>query len=139
MRHPLMILTALALGGCAAAPGPVTAPVSAPVAGVSRSAAIAAECRMLEEAHALTLAQQGRAPGDILTGCPGHPGARDEMPLKAQTAALRRGSAAQIPPVVQALGVQGPRVYRRMITRGVPEAVAQQMAGRESFAAAVRR
>lgn len=135
MRHPLMILATLAISGCAATTGPVTAPVMA----VSRSAAIAAECRMLEEAHALTLAAEGRAPADILTGCPGHENARDEMPLKAQSAALRRAGVAAIPPVVQALGVQGPRVYRRMITRGVPEAVAQQMAPRASFAAASRR
>lgn|GEM_PF-1445823 len=138
MKHGVFPGILLLLAGCGAqvaGPGAAVAPVS----GVSRAQAIAAECRLLEEAHRRVASAQGRASADILTGCPGHETLRDEMPLKAQTAALRRANAAQIPPVVQGLGVEGPRIYRRMITRGVPEAVAQQLAASDLMAQAARR
>ncbi|RRH73478.1 hypothetical protein [Falsigemmobacter faecalis] len=131
--YPAMIVL---LAGCGAQ---VAGPGAAPPGAVSRVQAVAAECRLLEEAQRRMVAASGRAPGDILTGCPGHESARDEMPLKAQTAALRRANAAQVPAVVRGLGLQGPRIYRRMITRGVPEGIAQQLAASDLMAEAARR
>lgn len=115
MRISVLIL---GLAGCATA---VSAPAPHPQ---GRTARIAAECRLLEVAHAETLARGLDAPSDILVGCPGHETARDTMPLKAQSAALRRANAAVLPPDVVANGPQAARLYRRMISRGVPEAVA---------------
>ena len=96
------------------------------------------ECRMLEEAQATLRARGQTAPSDIVVGCPGHEGVTDSMPLKAQTAALRTANAAQLPASVQRQGTEAARIYRRMITRGVPESLAQEIAQGERFAAAVR-
>ena len=124
----------LVLGGCAAAmPVPPSAPAPS-----GREARVAAECRMLAQAHAETLRRGLAAPPDILVGCPGHEALRDAMPLAAQTAALRAANAAVLPPEVAASGVRGARIYRRMITRGVPEAVAGDVARGPLFAAAAK-
>ncbi|MFN3647533.1 MAG: hypothetical protein ACK4S2_13635 [Gemmobacter sp.] len=110
------------LAGCAA-------PVAVPPPGAgNREGRLAAECRLLEAAHAATAARLGQAPPDILVGCPGHEGRRDAMPLAAQSAALRVANAAALPPVVAAAGPAAARAYRRMISRGVPEDVAAGLA-----------
>lgn len=136
MKHLFSVGLAVMLAGCGAE---LAGPPGPSVSGVGRAEAVAAECRLLEEASRRMTLSGARAPADILTGCPGHETVRDEMALKAQTAALRRANAAQIPVEVRALGVHGPRVYRRMITRGVPEVIAQQLAGSDLMAAAARR
>lgn len=87
-----------------------------------------AECQVLELAYAETKARGLLAPQDILVGCPGREGFRDEMPLKAQSAALRAANQSQLPAEVARSGVQAGIAYRRMITRGVPEAVARDIA-----------
>ncbi|WP_323042399.1 hypothetical protein [Gemmobacter sp.] len=129
MRAMLLVL---GLAGCAAA---VPAPQ---VAVQGRAGRIAAECRLLEAAHAATRARMGTAPPDILVGCPGHEALRDAMALTAQSAALRVANAAVLPPEVAAAGPQGARLYRRMISRGVPEPVAADVARGPLLAAAVR-
>ncbi len=130
MRIMLMVLM---LSGCAAV-APLPERRSAPPQ--DRAARIAAECRLLEAAHAATRAEGLAAPPDILTGCPGHEHLRDTMPLRAQSAALRTANAARLPPAVAALGPQAARIYRRMITRGVPEPVAARVAQGPLLAAA---
>ncbi len=135
-------LLVVGLAGCAAPA------VQAPVP--DRAARIAAECRVLEAAQAAMVAQGMGALPDVVAGCPGHPQARDTMPLAAQTAALtmplaaqtaalRVANAAALPPAVQAAGPQGARAYRRMISRGVPEAVAAGVAQGPVWAAAMGR
>ena len=130
MRAGLLVL---GLAGCAAPA------VQAPVAVPDRGARIAAECRVLEAAQAAMVAQGMAALPDVVAGCPGHSGARDTMPLAAQTAALRVANAAALPPAVQAAGPEGARAYRRMISRGVPEAVAAGVAQGPVWAAALGR
>ena len=117
--RPLILVAALA---ACSAPLPGTGP--APVAG----GRLAAECRLLEAAHDRLQATGRPAPPDILVGCPGHEGLRDAMPLAAQSAALRRANAATLPAAVAAAAPLGPRVYRRMISRGVPESLAADLA-----------
>ena len=121
------------LAGCAAPA--VQAPVPVP----DRAARIAVECRVLEAAQAAMVAQGMAALPDVVAGCPGHPMARDTMPLAAQSAALRVANAAALPPAVQAAGPEGARAYRRMISRGVPEAVAAGVAQGPVWAAAMGR
>lgn len=93
---------------------------------------------MLERA-ATEAAQRGMAaPPDILLGCPGHEALRATMSMAQMSAATRTANAAEVPALVQAMGARADMVYRRMITRGVPEAVARDMAQTPEFAAAVR-
>jgi hypothetical protein len=58
----------LMLAGCAV---PVVVPGRVTVR-EDRAGQILAECKVLEAAHAATLARAGNAPPDILVGCPGH-------------------------------------------------------------------
>ncbi|MDP2086661.1 MAG: hypothetical protein Q8K20_15810 [Gemmobacter sp.] len=132
MRAGLLVLM---LAGCAV---PVVVPGRVTVR-EDRAGQILAECKVLEAAHAATRARLGSAPPDILVGCPGHEGLRDGMSLAAQSAALRAANAAPLPPAVAASGVQGARIYRRMITRGVPETVAATVAQGPMWQAAVGR
>ena len=125
----------LILAGCAV---PVVVPGRVAVR-EDRAGQILAECKVLEAAHAATRAQAGTAPPDILVGCPGHEGLRDAMPLAAQSAALRAANAAVLLVAVARGGPQAGRVYRRMISRGVPEAVAAQVAQGQMWQAAVGR
>lgn len=72
----------------------------------------------------------------LLEGCPGST-ARDTRPLARQTASLRDGGQAALPPgVIQ--GSRGEAVFRRMITRGVPVSLASQLTADPLFAEAAR-
>jgi hypothetical protein len=128
MRTLPLILT---LAACAqAAPPPAAAP--------ALPDRIAAECRLLVAAQVETAARGLTAWPDVLAGCPGHPEARAAMTLPQMSAATRAASAAALPPAARALGPRADLVFRRMITRGVPPAVAEAMTARPEFAAAVR-
>jgi hypothetical protein len=126
------MMAVLVLAGCAAAPA-----MQAPVPVQDRAGRIAAECRVLEAAQAAMVAQGLAALPDVVAGCPAHPGARDTLPLAAQSAALRVANAAALPPAVLAAGLEGARAFRRMISRGVPEAVAVSVAQGPVWAAAM--
>lgn len=134
----LVLVLPVLLSACA---GAVSPPVGQPLAPASatRAERIAVECRLLEEAHRQITAQGGAAVPDILVGCPGREALRDAMPLKAQSAALRRANAALLPAAVQAQGPEGARIYRRMITRGVPESLARSLAETPLFAVVAAR
>ena len=136
MRNPMILAVFLALAGCAMPPGGAVAPGAGPVARPPAEGRVAAECRLLERAQAETSARLLRVWPDVLVGCPGHEGLRDAMTLAQMSAATRAANAAQLPPGV-ARG-RAEMVYRRMITRGVPEAVARDMVASEEFAAAIR-
>ncbi len=72
----------------------------------------------------------------LLEGCPGST-ARDTRPLARQTASLREGGQAALPPGV-AQGSRGEAVFRRMITRGVPVSLAIRLTADPLFAEAAR-
>ena len=125
----LMLLPLLA--ACAvAAPTPAPAPAAPD--------RIASECRLLEAATAETQARGLMAWPDVLEGCPDHPEARAAMSRAQMSAATRAANAATLPAAARALGPRADLVFRRMITRGVPEAVAEAMVNRPEFAAATR-
>ena len=99
---------------------------------------VATECRLLERA-AMEAVQSGMAaPADILSGCPGHEALRATMTMVEMSASTGAANAAVAPATVQAMGARADMVYRRMITRGVPEAIAREMVQTPEFAAAVR-
>lgn len=127
-----MLALVLLLAGCGA---PAVAPAPAGGGGGGR---IATECRLLEAAQAETRARGLTAWPDVLVGCPGHADLRPAMTLPQMTATTRTANAATLPPAVRAMGARAGLVYRRMITRGVPEAVAQAMVSAPEFAAAAR-
>lgn len=135
MRAIGILTVALGLAACGAPPQPLDAP-HPPMA--DRASRIAAECKTLEAAYTLMQGRGQVAPPDILVGCPGHEALRDTMPLKAQSAALRQANAAVLPPAVQAAGPAGARAFRRMITRGVPVDIANEVSQGALFAAALR-
>ncbi|MCL4674582.1 MAG: hypothetical protein KJZ59_00765 [Pararhodobacter sp.] len=93
---------------------------------------LAAECRLLEAAAARMEAPHA----GLREGCPGET-ARDTRPLPAQTASLRAANAAPLPPGIDA-GTRAETVFRRMITRGVPVALAATLVQSDDFAAATR-
>ncbi len=123
----------LLLAACAA---PMAVPVAAPQP--SPAERIAAECRLLERAQQATAARGLRAWPDVLVGCPGHAEAENAMTLAQASEATRRANAAQLPEAVRAQGARAETVYRRMITRGVPVAVAESLAATPEFAEAAR-
>lgn len=100
------------------------------------AARVSAECRLLERAQEETRARGLRAWPDVLVGCPGHEALRNAMSLAQMSAATRAANAAPLPAGV-ARG-RSEMIYRRMITRGVPEPVARDLATSVDFAAAVR-
>ena len=122
----------LLLAACAA---PMAVPVAAPPSATER---MAAECRLLERAQEATAARGLRAWPDVLIGCPGHAEAENAMTLAQASEATRRANAAQLPEAVRAQGARAETVYRRMITRGVPVAVAESLAATPEFAEAAR-
>lgn len=128
----MRLLLALPLLAACAAPAAVPPPAPAP------AARIAAECRLLEAASAETAARGLRAWPDVLVGCPGHEGLRDAMSLSQMTEATRAANAARLPDGARTFGPRADLVFRRMITRGVPLAVAEAMTARPEFAAAAR-
>ena len=105
---------------------------------------IAAECRLLALAAAQMGVQmaaqmdtQGTPAHDGLQeGCPGVT-ARDTRPLSRQTASLRAATAASLPATVAA-GTRAETVFRRMITRGVPPAIAATLVTHQEFTTATR-
>lgn len=125
------VVLLLSLAACAAA---VTETAPPPPAGDR----VAAECRLLEAAQAETRARGLRAWPDVLVGCPGHGILRDAMSRPEMSAATRAANAATLPEAARVLGPRADLVYRRMITRGVPESVARAMTARPEFALAVR-
>lgn len=130
MMPRLALLSLLA----ACAPGLDPAAVPAARAPAARTSAdrIAAECALLAEA-----ARQMTAPHPGLReGCPGTQ-ARDTRPLPDQMASLRAANAAALPPGL-APASRAETVFRRLITRGVPPAIAAQLAGTPEFAVASR-
>lgn len=129
----LSLLSGLILSACAAA-----APIPAPPPAPTLPDRIATECRLLEAAQAETRARGLAAWPDVLAGCPAHPEARAAMTLPQMSAATRAANAAALPAAARALGPRADPVFRRMITRGVPPAVAEAMTARPEFAAAVR-
>lgn len=120
---------AVMLAGC-------TAGTLSPPGGTATGGGLVAECRMLEAAQAATVARGQVALPDVLVGCPGHEALRETQTMRAQTAALRTANAAVLPSAVRAAGPRGELVYRRMITRGVPEPVAAGIAESGLFRAA---
>lgn len=121
----VLLALPLILAACATAPITKAPHQSEPM---SRATRIAAECALLLHARERLIATARPAPQDIVVGCAGFEAAKDEMPLKAQSAALRAANAATLPPEVQRLAPQGEVVYRRMISRGVPESLAAELA-----------
>lgn len=126
---------ALLLAACSV---PAVAPRPPPAATPDLPARVNAECRLLEAAQAETRARGLTAWPDVLAGCPDHPEARPAMSLRQMSDATRTANRAVLPPGARALGPRADLVFRRMITRGVPEPVAAAMTARPEFAAAVR-
>ncbi len=126
-----LLLLPLVLAACAT---PAMVPPPAP----TPAERIAAECRLLERAQEETETRGLRAWPDMLVGCPGHEGLATAMTLAQASDATRAANAAPAPQAVKALGTRADMVWRRMITRGVPLAVAQAMVATPEFAAAVR-
>lgn len=131
MQNPFRLSLVMALTLMACAAPPAMTPIAGDAAG-----RLAAECRLLERAQAETRARGLRAWPDVLVGCLGHEALRDAMSLPQMSAATRAANAAPLPAGV-ARG-RGEMVYRRMITRGVPEPVARDLVTSAEFAAAVR-
>lgn len=126
---PPLCLLSLTLAACSAgAPAPRAAPTGA--------ARIAAECALLTQAGTMMAAAGNPAHDGLLEGCPGST-ARDTRPLARQTASLRDGGQAALPPGVTQ-GSRGEAVFRRMITRGVPVSLASQLTADPLFAEAAR-
>ncbi|PTW98924.1 hypothetical protein [Pararhodobacter aggregans] len=126
---PPLCLLSLTLAACSAgAPAPRAAPTGA--------ARIAAECALLTQAGTMMAAAGNAAHDGLLEGCPGST-ARDTRPLARQTASLRDGGQAALPPGV-ARGSRGEAVFRRMITRGVPVSLAIRLTADPLFAEAAR-
>jgi len=97
---------------------------------------IAAECRLLALAAAQMDTQGTPAHDGLQEGCPGVT-ARDTRPLSRQTASLRAATAASLPATVAA-GTRAETVFRRMITRGVPPAIAATLVTHQEFTTATR-
>jgi len=129
MKFPVALTLALFLAACAA-PGQAPRPAADPQDQIAR------ECLLLERASAAMAARGENPQPDILVGCPGHEALRDAMSVAEMSAATRRAIAVQPPAEVQ--GPRADMVYRRMITRGVSDAVAAEMARTPEFAAATR-
>lgn len=119
------------LAACAAAAPP-------PAAEAPPADRIATECRLLQAATVETAARGLRVWPDVLEGCPDHPEARGAMTLRQMSDATRAANAARLPEGARPLGPRADLVFRRMITRGVPVAVAEAMTARPEFAAAAR-
>jgi hypothetical protein len=117
----------LLLAACGAAP-------PAPPAPMDR---VAAECRLLQDAHDETRARGLTAWPDVLAGCPGQT-AQPAMSLRQMSDATRAANAATLPAAARPLGPRADLIFRRMITRGVPLAVAEAMTATPAFAAAAR-
>jgi hypothetical protein len=97
---------------------------------------VAAECAVLTLA-AQRMAEAGNPAHDGLReGCPGVT-AQDTRPLVRQTASLRAATAAVLPDGI-APGSRADQVFRRMITRGVPVAIATALTQDPAFGAATR-
>ena len=135
---PPLCLLSLTLAACSAgAPAPRAAPTgAAPRAAPTGAARIAAECALLTQAGTMMAAAGNPAHDGLLEGCPGST-ARDTRPLARQTASLRDGGQAALPPGVTQ-GSRGEAVFRRMITRGVPVSLASQLTADPLFAEAAR-
>jgi hypothetical protein len=119
---PLVLVTACTLS----VPRPDAAPVDR----------LQAECTLLQSAAAM-MAEQGSTPPDgLLQGCPGVT-ATDTRPLAQQTASLRAANAAPLPETLPA-GSRAETVFRRMITRGVPPALATSLVTSAEFTAATQ-
>ncbi|MCC5999258.1 MAG: hypothetical protein JJU19_00130 [Pararhodobacter sp.] len=102
------------------------------------STRIASECRLLERAQAETMARNLPSWPDVLAGCPGHESVVPAMTMAQASDATRRANRASLPEQVSGAGARAEIVYRRMITRGVPPAVAEAMTATAEFAAAIR-
>lgn len=102
----------------------------------TRDERIVAECALLDAAAIRMAAAATPASPGLTEGCPGST-ERDTRPLDAQTAALRAANAAPLPAGLEP-GGRADQVFRRMITRGVPVAIATALAQEPVFAAAAR-
>ncbi|KPQ04721.1 MAG: hypothetical protein HLUCCA12_16350 [Rhodobacteraceae bacterium HLUCCA12] len=135
MRYAWALMVLVLLASCGAPPG------GGEHAADGRDglhARIARECRLLERAHEAIAAQGAEAADDILLGCPGHEDLISSMSLSDMSAATRRANAAVLPDGLRDRGARAETVFRRMITRGVPVAVAEALVTTPEFAAALR-
>lgn len=120
---PLMMLSAC-MSGLPSLPRAASEP--------SAQDRIVAECALLSLAEG----QMSAPHAGLREGCPGV-AARDTRALRAQTAALRRATSADLPDGV-APNSRAELIFRRMITRGVPVALARQLSATAEFQAAAR-
>ncbi|MFY0596429.1 MAG: hypothetical protein JXQ85_08370 [Cognatishimia sp.] len=93
----------------------------------------ASECRLLELAYKVTLAQKDAAFSDILVDCPGYETWEFQMTTRDNSNAFRDAMGAQLPVKVQMGGDEAKALFQRMISRGVPLDVAEGMVDTRAF------
>ncbi|MDO6726516.1 hypothetical protein Q4544_06190 [Cognatishimia sp. 1_MG-2023] len=101
------------------------------------SAGVVAECKLAEAAYK-AVQKSGSSPlNDILVGCPGYESWKAQMTSRQDSKAFRKAAFAKKPAAVKAAGKPGTLIFQRMIARGVPVKVAQEMTATKEFKNAV--
>ena len=101
------------------------------------SPAVQAECAMLAKAYEQAKAQSAIDEPAIVEGCPGFERLRVNSDNFAEAGRFARAASASLPLDAAASGPVALRLYRRMISRGVPAIVAEDISRTATFADAV--
>ncbi|MEM8750503.1 MAG: hypothetical protein AAGF28_09380 [Pseudomonadota bacterium] len=125
----------VALAGCVQTSAPVTQVNTKDI--LNRQAALAAECRLLALAYEKALEIE-KANGTIVEGCPGYENVPVVTNQFTQASSFSRAASASLPLDASAKGPAATRIFQRMISRGTPAGIAEQLTTTPEFAAAVK-
>ena len=125
----LAAVASLTLSACASAPSTQSSSKAAEPA----NPIILAECALYEAAMQRVAVAEGAPKFGIVEGCPGY----EHIFVPGTATLFLKTASAPIPPAATALGKMGKILFRRMIARGVPNAIATDMVADPLFAAAV--
>ncbi len=98
----------------------------------SQSARIAAECAALGKAYSMS----GKKNSGIVEGCPGYENVRSSRSNFSEAGLFLSAAGAKLPAHVAKDG-DATRIYRRMISRGTPPAIAARVSKSAEFKKAV--
>ncbi len=135
MIPPALIGAMVLLSACS--PSVQQAAPKANAAPSNKTLAIQAECQLLNEAFRITAERENKQVLSIVNNCPGFENAAPNSGTFREAALFNRASSASLPYDAKVTGKTATRIFQRMIARGTPPIIAEELTRTSTFSNAV--